>query len=183
MTPLPIAFPGDTDTYNLASRSSRQFQWMIGPSLLAAPLLHDNYAKTSLMSIYLPAGTWIDIETGATYKGPMMLKDFEMPIEKIPLFVGGKGIFVRRLSDALPLKAVVYPVATADFSYTFTYPDGASTSTIVKKSTDWPRAALQVTDTTTGQAVAVDVDPDTKAISFDLTAGHDYTLHQQPGNR
>ena len=183
MTPLPIAFPDDTNTYDLASSSRRQFQWMIGPSLLAAPLLHDNYGKTSLLNIYLPAGTWIDIETGATYKGPITLKDFEMPIGKIPLFVGGKGIFVRRLSDAEPLKAVVYPVATAGFSYTFTYPDGASTSTIVKKSADWPQATLQVTNTTTGQAVAVGVDPETKAISFDLTPGHDYALHQQPGGR
>ena len=183
MTPLPIAFPDDTNTYDLASSSRRQFQWMIGPSLLAVPLLHDNYAKTSLMKIYLPAGTWIDIETGATYQGPSMLKDFEMPIGKIPLFVGGKGIFVRRLSDALPLKAVVYPVSAAGYSYTFTYPDGASTSTIVKKSADSPHAALQITDTTTGQAVAFDVDPETKAVSFDLVAGHNYTLHQEPVNR
>ncbi len=176
MTPLPIAFPDDANTYNLASRDRRQFEWMIGPSLLAAPLLHNNYGSTSLMNIYLPAGTWIDIETGEVHTGPTTLTDFDMPLEKTPVFVGGKGVLVRRLSDALPLKAVIYPIATGGSSYTFTYPDGNSTSTIVNNNTGWNVAALQITDTTAGSPVPFDVDAATGAISFDLTAGHDYAL-------
>jgi len=176
MTPLPIAFPDDEKTYNLASSESRQFEWMIGPSLLAVPLLHANYGSSSLMNVYLPAGTWIDIETGKVHTGPTTLTDFDMPLDKTPVFVGGKGIFVRRISATLPLKAVIYPVAAGGSSYTFTYPDGHSTSTIVNNNTGWSAKSLQITDATDGTPIPFDVDAITGAISFDLTPGHDYEL-------
>jgi len=36
---------------------------------------------------YLPEGKWIDYDNGKEYMGPMLLKDFEIPVEKTPLFV------------------------------------------------------------------------------------------------
>jgi alpha-glucosidase (family GH31 glycosyl hydrolase) len=136
MTPMPIAYPDDARTQNLASEKHRQFQWMIGPSLLAAPLLHDKYNETSRMDIYLPAGKWIDLETGDTHYGPTMLKDFDMPIDKTPVFVGGKGVYVSRVDETSPLKAVVYPVANGGSSYTFHHLVGGD-STIINNNTGW----------------------------------------------
>lgn len=112
LTPLPIAFPNDPGTYDLASSGNRQFQWMIGPSLLAAPLLHNKFGSSNLLDIYLPAGKWIDIETGTVHTGSITLTDFSMPLEKTPVFVGGKGVYVSRKNDSSPLQAVVFPIAT-----------------------------------------------------------------------
>jgi hypothetical protein len=178
MTPLPVAFPDDAGTYNLASSGSRQFQWMIGPSLLAAPLLHNNYGSTSLMNIYLPDGKWIDIETGTSYTGPTTLTNFNMPLDKTPVFVGGKGVYVSRTDDASPLQAVVFPIANGGSTYTFTHPDGIGKSTFTNNNTGWNTASLIVTDTTTSSPVSFSVNPVTGAVSFDATAGHDFELSE-----
>ena len=176
MTPLPVAFPDDPATYDLASSTNRQFQWMIGPSLLAAPLLHANYSTSTLMNIYLPAGKWIDIENGTVHTGPVTLTDFNMPLDKIPVFVGGKGVYVSRIDEGTPLQAVVYPIATGGSSYTFTHPDGTSTSTVVNDNTGWNPATLTVTDITTGTPEEFTTDPTTGAIRFNLQPGHSYRL-------
>ncbi|MGB0775257.1 MAG: hypothetical protein ACPGUY_05390, partial [Akkermansiaceae bacterium] len=176
MTPLPIAFPDDENTYNLASSSSRQFQWMIGPSLLATPLLHQNYSSTSSMNVYLPAGKWIDYETGQAYQGPTTLSGFSMPTGKTPVFVGGKGILVRRNVGSNTLKGVVFPIANNGTQHTFTHPDGIGKSTVTNNNIGWNSAALTVTDSQTGNSVSFQTDPTTGAISFDLLPGHNYTL-------
>jgi hypothetical protein len=176
MTPLPIAFPHDPATYELASSQNRQFQWIIGPSLLAAPLLHEHFKKSNQSNIYLPAGKWIDIETGAVHTGPITLTDHDMPIDKIPVFVGGKGVYVSRIDDASPLQAVVFPIATGGSSYTFTHPDGTSKSTVVNNNTGWNPATLKVTDTTTGSPSKFTSEANTGAIRFALLPGHSYAL-------
>jgi hypothetical protein len=176
MTPLPVAFPDDPETHKLASSGKRQFQWMIGPSLLATPLLHDQYATSTRLNIHLPAGKWIDIETGDVHTGPATLRDFNMPLDKIPVFVGGKGVYVSRIDDGVPLQAVVFPVANGGSSYTFTHPDGTSTSTVVNGNTGWNAATLKVTNTTTGSPVAFTADSATGAIRFDLLPGNSYAL-------
>ncbi len=176
MTPLPVAFPDDTGTYNLASSGSRQFEWMIGPSLLAAPLLNNKYGSTTLMNIYLPAGTWIDIETGTAHTGPTTLTNFDMPLDKTPVFIGGKGVYVSRTDEASPLKAVVFPIATGGSSYTFTHPDGTSTSTIVNNNSGWKTGTLVVTNTTTTLPVTFTPDATTGAIRFEILPGSDYAL-------
>jgi len=176
MTPLPIAFPQDTNTHNLASSSNRQFEWMIGPSLLAAPLLHSNYSSTSLMNVYLPAGKWIDYETGQVYQGPTTLSDFNMPLDKTPVFVGGKGILVLRDTSTQALAANIFPIANNGTSYTFTHPDGTSQSTFTNNNTGWNAASLIVTDTTASLLQSFTVNPTTGAISFDIIAGHNYEV-------
>jgi alpha-glucosidase (family GH31 glycosyl hydrolase) len=178
MTPLPIAFPDDANTYNLASSSARQFQWMIGPSLLAAPLLHRNYAKSSKMNIYLPEGKWIDFETGTAYTGPQTLAKFDMPLDKVPVFVGGKGVLVSRPAETSALAAIVYPIAIGGSTYDFTHPDGISTSAIINNNTGWNPATLKVTNTTAASPVPFTTDPITRAIRFEILPGIDYELSQ-----
>jgi len=176
MTPLPIAYPKDTNTYDLASKSRQQFQWMVGPSLLAAPLLSDGYKQNQNRSVYLPPGKWIDYETGQSYQGPIMLEDFEIPLSKTPVFVGGKGVVVRRTADDSPLLATVYPIARHGSTYQFTHLDGRSESTIVNNNVDWNTSALTVTDTTTDSDIPFDVDKASGAITFELASSHNYEL-------
>ena len=115
LTPLPIAFPDDHNTYDLASKKKQQFQWMIGPSLLAAPFLRDSYKTSDKLDIYLPEGEWIDYETGEKYAGPTTLENYSMPLDKVPVFIGGKGVLVKRTENDDSLIALIYPIAKQRF--------------------------------------------------------------------
>lgn len=176
LTPLPIAFPQDSATVDLASKSRRQFEWMIGPSLLAAPLLHRKYSSPNQLDIYLPSGKWIDIETGAVYLGPTTLEKFELPLDKIPVFVGGKGVYVSRSGDKAPLSAVVFPIATGGSTYRFTFPDGASTCSITNNNEGWNSSSLQVRETEEGKKISFTIDQTSGAIRFPIEPGGRYEL-------
>jgi len=176
MTPLPIAFPDDPNTYNLANRTTRQYEWMIGPSMLAAPAYGEDYASVTSRDVYLPAGKWIDFETGTVYEGPVVLENYELPIDKIPVFIGGKGVIVSRELHGTQLFAEVFPIAASGSSYTFTHPDGTSTSVIRNDNAGWNPDTLVITDTTAGEEVAFVYDAVRKSFKFEIAAGHDYVL-------
>jgi alpha-glucosidase (family GH31 glycosyl hydrolase) len=123
MAPLPVAFPDDPEVYGRDNDRVRGYEWMIGDALLAAPLYGNDYETATARDIYLPMGTWIDYDTGARYQGPKMLKDFAMPVEKTPLFVGGSGIVLEKRGSQMVAR--VYAVGTAGET-TFFFPNGES---------------------------------------------------------
>ena len=157
MTPLGIAYPNDPQATEPA-----HFQWMIGESLLCAPLLKKY--STGKMDVYLPKGSWFDYDTGEKHLGPKLLKDFAMPVDKTPCFVGGKGILVTRSSDDAPLKAHIYPVDALPESFTFHHPDGKSTSTLRLRKGDQPR----VWNAATGKQIPFEIAAASGALCFDL---------------
>lgn len=57
-------------------------QYMLGPSLMVAPVVHPSGRKT----VYLPEGKWIDLWTGGVYRGPDVLQ-LQVPLDTLPLFV------------------------------------------------------------------------------------------------
>jgi hypothetical protein len=121
MTPLPIAFPDDPKVYGRENATDRGYEWMIGDALLATPLYGNDYATATARDIYLPAGEWMDFDTGKLYSGGQTLKDFELPAEKTPMFVGGSGVTLEDHDGKLLL--CVYPVATLA-SADITLPEG-----------------------------------------------------------
>lgn len=165
MTPMPIAYANDTTTAQLT-----HYQWMTGESLLSAPLVKDY--QSGKMEIYLPEGTWIDYDTGKKYAGPQLLKDFAMPVDKTPCFVGGKGVLVLRSSDDAPLRAHIYPVNPDFDAFVFTHPDGESTTSLKMEK----GGQHGVRDTETGKPVAFTTDPKSGAISFEIEAGESYSF-------
>ncbi|MBW7866470.1 MAG: hypothetical protein H3C30_18890 [Candidatus Hydrogenedentes bacterium] len=176
MTPLPIAFPDDSNTYNLASSTTRQFQWMIGSSLLAAPLLHDNYSKTSLMNIYLPEGRWILFDTGEVFEGPKTLTDFAMPLEQTPVFVGGKGILLLRNTKNDHLYAEVYSVSKDDQKTSFYLKGGEDVIIIENRlKSDGIKNAF-VRDNTNGTIIPHRIDEKRKAVIFMPEENRNYTV-------
>jgi alpha-glucosidase len=80
--PLFYEFPGDAE----AARTEDQL--MIGPSLLAAPVLERGAREREL---YLPAGSWIAWDDGARYSGPRRLR-VAAPLERLPLFARGGSL-------------------------------------------------------------------------------------------
>lgn len=171
VTPLPLAYPDDPNTYGLANDTTRQYEWMFGESLLAAPVFGADFATAQSRDVYLPAGKWIDIETGAVFHGPTTLTDYAIGTDRVPAFAGGKGVVVTGRAGALA--AEVYPVATGT---RYTVGRGRTASTIHNLNTGWDPASLRVTDTSTGRPVGYRVDPVTGALRFPIVAGHDYRL-------
>jgi len=176
MTPLPLAFPDDPDVYKRENSQVRGYQWLLGPSLLACPLYGNDYATATTRDVYLPAGNWMDFDTGEMRTGPKLLKSFPLPIGKTPLFIGGKGVLVLRDLPGQSLKAVVYPIANAGSTYRFTNRDGVTRTAIVNDNHGWNPDTLKITDTTENRQVEFTCEPSTGAIRFSLQPGHDYRL-------
>ena len=176
MTPLPIAFPDDSNTYNLASDTTRQFQWMIGSSLLAAPLLHDNYNNTSLMNIYLPQGRWILFDTGEVFEGPQTLTDFAMPLDQPPVFVGGTGILLLRDPKDDHLYAEVYSVSKEDQKAYFHLKDGENAIIIENRLKGNGTENAFVRDETNGKTIPHRLDEKRQAVVFLPEVNRSYTV-------
>src|SRR5439155_2463687 len=83
LRPLMLEFPNDPATYGLDD------EVMFGRDVLVAPVLWPNASERS---VYLPAGTWVDYWTGATFAGG---RSHRVPVSlrSIPIFVRA-GAFV-----------------------------------------------------------------------------------------
>jgi alpha-glucosidase (family GH31 glycosyl hydrolase) len=169
MIPLPLACPDDPNVYGLADTVYRSYEWLIGESLLAAPLYGDDYATAFSRDIYLPEGTWMDYESGERYEGQQTLNDFSIPLDKIPLFVGGDGVIVERHGDQL--FARIYPLKKKS-TFAFWHTDGDTQSSIEMDVKDWD--ALTITDDTSGEEVPSEFVR--HAHQFRLDKGHHYRV-------
>ena len=177
MTPLHIAYPDDPETYHLISRARQQYQWMLGPSMLAAPLFGNDFQTAQSRDVYLPTGRWIDYESGATYEGPVTLENFPMPRARVPIFIGGKGVVVGKSPDVPEaFDAEVFPVTRGLSEYTYTYPDGILKSRITNNNDGWDQTTLKIRDLTAGEDVVSEFDAIRGSFRFRLTPGHDYIL-------
>jgi hypothetical protein len=176
MTPLPLAFPQDGEVYQLENAQRRGYQWLLGPSLLACPLYGNDYATATTRDVYLPAGQWMDYDTGEVHLGPKTLAAFALPPGKTPLFVGGKGIVVERVLPGKALQAVVYPVAPVGTEYRFTHGDGKTQTVIATRVAVSRAAGLRVTDASSGKRVSFKQDAKTGAIRFGLEPGRNYVV-------
>ncbi len=177
MTPLHIAFPDDENTYDLISREQQRYQWMLGPSMLATPLFGNDFETASSRDIYLPEGVWIDYESGQRFEGPTVLEDFPMPEERIPVFIGGKGVIVRKSqTESNTIEALVFPISTGYSEYTYTYIDGETRSNIVNNNTGWNPDTLVINESGNDNPVPFRHDARTGAFAFTLEPGRDYEI-------
>ena len=170
MTPLPVAFPNDENVHNRENSIERGFQWMIGDALMAYPLYGEDYEVALTRDVYLPEGKWIDYDTGEEYQGPSLLENFEIPVEKTPLFVGGTGIVIEEVEGEL--KGRIYPVSHASRSI-FYGRDGDLKSVITIESPDWRN--LKIVDLTHNSEITHE--EKRFAFEFDFTEGHDYRIY------
>jgi len=138
MAPLPIAFPDDPQVYGRENQSVRGFEWMIGDALLAAPLYGNDYETAGARDVYLPAGDWIDYDTGTRYQGPRLLRNFALPVGKTPLFVGGTGIVAEK--QGTQVVARIFPVSPHAESFLIDR-DGVTRTAVRLNVSDWKRVS------------------------------------------
>jgi alpha-glucosidase (family GH31 glycosyl hydrolase) len=170
MTPLPIAFPNDINVHRRENHQVRGYQWLIGDALLAYPLYGEDYETAGTRNVYLPKGKWIDYDSGKEYNGPLLLKDFEIPVEKTPLFVGGTGVVIEDVAGEL--KARIYPV-THKAQTIFYGKDGSTQSVISIEDPDWHDPVM--TDRTDGRTITAE--KKRFAFQFNFIEGHDYRIN------
>ncbi|MCG6190492.1 glycoside hydrolase family 31 protein [Maribellus maritimus] len=169
MTPLPVAYPNDINVHGRENYKERGYQWMIGDALLAYPLYGDDYETAQTRNVYLPEGKWIDYDTGKEYYGPLLLNDFEISVDKTPLFVGGTGIVIEEIEGEL--KGRIYPV-TNKTQTVFYGKDGETQSEISIENPDWEN--LEIFDLTADKKVIHE--KIRHAIQFDFIEGHNYHI-------
>jgi alpha-glucosidase (family GH31 glycosyl hydrolase) len=178
-TPLPLLWPDDPEVYKLENTTRRSYQWLLGRSLLATPVYGDDCGTADTRDVYLPAGKWMDWDTGEIYEGPKTLAKFPLPPGKTPLFVGGPGIIVEQKPRSTTLQAAVFPVSAKGAHLRLTHPNARSVSHISNNADDLNTTeTLEVMDRRTGKAVSFER---TKvgAIVFPITEGHDYTIQNR----
>ena len=183
MAPLPLVYPNDPQVYGRENSTVRGYEWLLGPSLLACPLYGNDYATATTRDVYLPAGNWMDYDTGEVHTGPKLLPQFPLPPGKTPLFVGGKGVLVLRDLKGKSLQAKVYPVAAPGSDFRFTHADGKTRSRIVIEATNWEQRSLAVTDTGNSAPVAFEFEPQTREVSFVIQPDHDYRVASQSARK
>lgn len=169
MTPLPLVYPDDAQVYEGIDTTNHRYEWLIGESLLAAPLFGNDYDRAESRNIYLPAGQWMDYDNGQFYEGGKMLKNFPIPLSKVPLFVGGTGFVVERENGVLFGR--LYPINPKSET-TFWHTDGTTQSEISIDVKDWE--ALQVTNAASGDKVEVELVR--HAYQFRLEPGQNYRI-------
>ena len=82
MRGLVMDYPGD------AKARIVDDQYLFGQDFLVAPV---TAFKARSRSVYLPAGTWYDFETGKAFKGGQSVKA-DAPLARMPLFVKAGAI-------------------------------------------------------------------------------------------
>lgn len=155
MQPLPLAFVGDTATYYRENNITRGYQWMIGDALMAAPLYGEDYDTAECRDIYLPVGVWFDYDSKQRFEGGRVLKNYALPVEKCPLFVGGSGIVFEKSPGGIV--CALYPVGKVAKTR-FYYPDGTSFSDVEVENVQTGRAGVYEKES--GRLIASDCDPD-----------------------
>ena len=177
MTPLYIAYPNDGNTYDMISSDKRQFEWLLGESILAAPLFGTDFLTAESRDVYLPEGTWIDYNSGEVLEGPMTIQAREYPIDEMPIYIGGKGVLVGEdMENKGNYFAEIFPVTEGESIYQYTFVDGETTSTFKNQNEGWSSATLKVTDTTADKDVDYTYNEKNRSIKFAYEAGHDYVL-------
>ncbi len=171
MTPLPLAFPEDENTYFLADSIKRQYSWMIGESLLATPIFGNDYATAQSRDLYLPQGRWMDWESGEVLEGEKTYPAYRFPDAKIPLFIGGKDCIVLRKEGKLYL--YYFPLNFSGGDLDFVYPDGVSRSIIKTPSNKGESYSYQSSN---GELIPLSFDEKIGGFFFEIKPGLNYEI-------
>ena len=126
MRPLALEFQGDPGSWAV------QHQYLLGPSLLVAPVLSED----DRVDIYLPPGTWYDLWTGEKVIGPATLAR-TVGLDTLPVYVRSSAILpTGPVSDTVPdlwdpLTIQIYPQAQGRLEIP---EEGGRPSTVVQAS-------------------------------------------------
>ena len=155
MRPLVMEYPNDPTVANLSD------EWLMGSSLLAAPLLQPGGKRT----VYLPAGKWYPLESNISTDGGQT-SQVTAGLSDIPIYVRAGSILplgpvIEHTSQMPggPLELEIYP--GHDATFTLAEDDGLTTNYLsgqtLRITFKWDDNDGQLTWTTTGGYTGTDV--------------------------
>jgi alpha-glucosidase (family GH31 glycosyl hydrolase) len=77
MKPLFFDYPNDTATYQISD------EWLLGDSLLAAPVVTDQSSR----DVHVPQGNWFDVTHQRVIHGPTTVSGYAADLTQVPVFV------------------------------------------------------------------------------------------------
>jgi len=178
LTPLPVAYPDDPETYEMASHDRKQYQWLLGPSLMATPLFGSDYDTADARDVYLPEGLWMDYESGEIFTGPMTLEKRPIPLDAMPLFIGRTALVVHE-DEEKTLRATFYPQVADGSDYSFIDRNPEHRSEIRIEARQVSPESVQVVRADGGE-VASELVRDGRGLSFVLEPGENYRIIEKP---
>lgn len=92
MRPLWLQFPDDPGCRGIDG------EFMLGDDLLVVPIFDDGLAPV-VRQFYVPAGTWVDVRTGARWDGPGY-HEAEIPLAQMPVLARDGAVIPRVAVDA-----------------------------------------------------------------------------------
>jgi len=151
-------------------------QYYLGDQLIAAPITTPADPTTGIaaITVWVPAGTWLDMQTGEELVGPRWVQ-LTGDITRMPLLIQAGGIIpfapvVARTDnlpkDILQLRVFPYPGASGDFRY---YEDDGTSLAYEQQQYEW-----------TGLHV-VSIGKDTYRVTVDAVEGHCDALPDERG--
>jgi alpha-glucosidase len=166
MRPLLMEYPDDSNVLNMSD------EWLMGPSLLAAPILQPGGKRT----VYLPSGKWYPFESNDPTDGGGRRIQVTAALDEIPAYVRAGTILplgpVLEHTSQMPggpLEVEIYP--GKDAAFTLDEDDGQTTNymngQMLQVNFKWNDATGQLTWTSAGNYTGSDVYQRLHVIVFD----------------
>jgi alpha-glucosidase (family GH31 glycosyl hydrolase) len=150
LRPLLVDFPDDPFAWRV------DLQYLLGPSLLVAPLFDEGEER----QVYLPAGEWWDWWEDRMWQGPRMLR-VAAPLARVPLFVRGGSV--------LPLAPAMQHTAAAAWDPILLEVRGLATTSLRIPDGD---VTLEARVVAHGTHLLVELAPCSRTVAIRL-CGHD----------
>lgn len=158
MRSMAYEYPDD------ATAAAMEFQYMLGDSLLVAPI--ENEGQTEKL-LYLPSGEWIDFFWGAKRPGNSLIT-YQANLDTIPVFVKAGSIIPLNLNAEYALGQSVgnstdsyvnltyriYPQGTTTYDY-YDYVAGAQLQMTVQEDYDNSQISVQVPGMTSSRSLQI----------------------------
>jgi alpha-D-xyloside xylohydrolase len=127
LRPLALEYPADPVTPGLDG------QFLLGSDLLVVPIFDDSLDAIT-RRFYVPEGRWVDLLTGAAFRGPAF-HEVQVPLERMPLLARSGAVLprvevgddVRRTDDLVDTPWTLHVVGDADGSHELLGFDGTPT--------------------------------------------------------
>lgn len=152
------------------SEARRDDEYLLGKNILVAPVLEaangsnwqSDQAPDTTRILWLPPGDWIDVWTGETVSGPLMVTN-SVPLDKIPVYI--------RSGAVLPLAPEMQFTAAQPWNPITLdlYPRSGETNTATlyeddTKTTAYQRGKFRTT------LISLSADDSTKTVTIDIDA-------------
>jgi hypothetical protein len=160
-TGIALCRPMYYDSPEDGSAYVARYQYYLGDAMIAAPIVHPAEAATGLApaDVWLPAGTWIDYQTGETFDGPRWVR-LVGDLRRMPMLLRAGAILSLAApaptTDAIPQDQLILTVFPGEHGTFRLYEDDGTTEAYLQGQAEWTPIEMQ---TQGGRRCAITIGP------------------------